>query len=872
MQYSPRRVIAPFPATAAGSAGVRNWLYRRAILSAALAVSFCQAVALAVPSLFRSSVLVSNMAQVLLGTLAVLAVLEAAHSSNYFARRVWLRGAFAIGIYSAGQAFLTYGIAVHNRPSGPYFTDIFFFFWMIPLLAAAVIDHPRTPEGFDWASLLDFIQLVLFAIALHFFVFGDAARWHTQTEQMGFLKWKVRALRDFVVLACLYGRAFVSNRQQIRSLFLRLGAFYLAYSLADAVYLYSEASRHVRPGTWMDLWWSAPRLVAILVALTWNERPEEAETRPEQNWRRRCMVHYWAPVLVPLVILGLGASGRSSAPNQWASLIVMSFALAGIRLLITQIRQEQALQQVQASNNLLHSVIEGASDAIYLKDADGRYQLINSAGAGYLRLRPEDVVGKTDAELFSAETLEFIRRSDREMLRLGHPVTLERTFNADGKKRSFLLTKNPYRDPEGRMGGVLGVSVDITGRRMMEEQLRRAQRMESIGTFSGGIAHDFNNLLTVVKGYSQLALAEPEALPAPMREYIEQIDKAAGRASALIAQLLAFSRQQVLRPRVISLNQVVSHIEGMLSRLIGEDIEIEIRLASDLGAVKADPGQVEQILMNLAANARDAMPDGGKLMVQTANVVLPNDLSGFSFIVPAGDYVLLRVSDSGAGMDAQTQARIFEPFFTTKPVGKGTGLGLATVYGIVKQSGGYIGVESYPEVGTTFRIFLPRVSEPLEYTVQSSPKEIQRAAGHTVLVVDDDQQVCRLATTVLRRAGFKVLQASGPQDAERIAAAHHGEIDLLLTDVVMACGGGREAARRIHASGRETRVLFMSGHTSDALAHHGITDGRNGFLQKPFSPDLLIQRVNEALARNPEKAPWRNRELSARSQDGSNPV
>ncbi|HLW54162.1 MAG TPA: ATP-binding protein [Candidatus Angelobacter sp.] len=793
------------------------------------------------------------MAQVFLGSLASLAALEAARLSNPFARRVWLRAALAIAIYSAGQAILTYRIAVHAPSAGPFSTDIIFFFWMLPILASAVIDSSETPAGFDWASVLDFFQLALLAVALHLSVFGDAAGWHSPTEQMLLLKWKGRALRDLVILACLYGRAYVSNRQMTRGLFLRLGVFYLAYSLADILYLYSEASRHIRPGTTMDLLWSAPRVLLVVLALSWKGQPAQDQVRAVPNWRRRCMVLYWAPVVVPLGVLGLAANARSFATSDWVALLVISFVIAAMRLLITQFRQGQALEQAHASNNLLHSVIEGISDAIYLKDADGHYQLINSAGASYLGLKPEDVIGKTDADLFSPATVAFIRRSDQEMLRSGRPVKVEETLEAAGKTRTILSTKNPYRDPQGRLGGVLGVAVDITHHRVMEEQLRRAQRMESIGTFSGGIAHDFNNLLTVIKGYSQLALAEPRALVQETREYVEQIEKATGRAASLISQLLAFSRRQVLKPRVISLNQTVANIQAMLSRLIGRDIEIETRLAGDLGAVKADPGQMEQILMNLAANARDAMPSGGKLVVETANVLLHSDLAG-SYVLPAGDYVVLRVSDNGAGMDAQTQARIFEPFFTTKPAGKGTGLGLATVYGIVKQSGGHISVESHPEVGTTFRIYLPRVHQPLDLTMQMLPRTIGRTAGRTVLVVDDDQQVCRLAVTILSKAGYTVLQACGPQEAERVAAGHPTAIDLLLADVIMPGGGGREAARRVHSVRPTVPVLFMSGHAGDTIVNHGIAEQTAALLQKPFSPDLLVQRVKEAIAQGPRKA------------------
>lgn len=855
MQYSLRRMLAPFPALAAGPlSSAWNWPRRRWLLIVTLAV-FATHLLVVFQSPSLLSTIFSNLIQVVLGVIAVLAMLQAGMRSSRFARRIWFRGALAIGIYSTGQAIMTYGMATQPTLGEPYVTDIFFFFWMLPLLAAAVADRAEVPEGFDWASVLDFVQLVLLAIALHLFVFGDSARWQSNAQEMSFLKWKVRLLRDGVILACLFGRSYIAASRQLRALFLRLGLFYLTYTIAGGIYLYSAASWHLQPGTsWLDLLWSVPRIFAVLVALTWNHSEAEAEDQTAPAWRRRCMLMYWAPVVGPLVILVMGARKLSAPAVTWDTLIVASFAVASLRLLVTQFRQEQALIESRASNNMLHSVIEGISAGIFLKDNEGRYHLINSPAASYLRLRPEQVVGRTDAELFSPENMESIRRSDLEMRRSQRPVTIEHTFQIQGKKRIFSITRSPYLDSSRQLDGVLGVVSDVTERRAMEEQLRRAQRMESIGTFSGGIAHDFNNLLTVIKGYSQIALLDPAVNNSQLGTHIEQIEKASRRASSLINQLLAFSRQQVLNPRVISLNQVITNLEGMLSRLIGGDVEIELRLDQELGAVKADPGQMDQILMNLAANARDAMPAGGKLTLRTSNANLRESLPESSFTIAAGDYVLLTVSDTGEGMDAQTQARIFEPFFTTKPPGKGTGLGLSTVYGIVKQSGGYVAVDSSPGVGTSFRIYLPRVLEPVEVPPQVAPQHVWRSAGQTVLVVDDDDQVRQLAATILNTAGYQVLQAESPEAASRIAAGHRGTIDLLLTDVVMPGGGGREAAHRVCSVQKQARVLFMSGHSSETIARQGALEKDAPFLSKPFSPGRLLQKIHDLLAAKSGKA------------------
>src|SRR5215813_7737327 len=370
--------------------------------------------------------------------------------------------------------------------------------------------------------------------------------------------------------------------------------------------------------------------------------------------------------------------------------------------------------------------------------------------------------------------------------------------------------------------------------------------MESIGTFSSGMAHDFNNLLTVIKGYSYLAHADAEENPA-VRESVDQINKAAARASSLIDHLLAFSRRQVLQPRVINLNDIVSQLRKMLDRLIGEDVLIQTQLAADLGNTKADPGQIEQVLMNLAANARDAMPGGGVLSLETANVTLNRNSFGPDFNVPAGSYTCLTVRDTGIGMDAHTRARIFEPFFTTKPAGKGTCLGLATVDGIIKESGGYLSVKNKPESGATFRIYLPHVTEPVDSIVQVTARAAPRGGHQTILVVDDDPQLRQLTKKVLTSSGFKVLEAEGGEQAERLAAMHHGAIDMLLTDVVMPGGSGREIAQRICGNGNKTRVLYMSGYPNDAIVHHGMLDPGIRLLKKPFSPARLVEKVREVL-------------------------
>jgi len=383
-------------------------------------------------------------------------------------------------------------------------------------------------------------------------------------------------------------------------------------------------------------------------------------------------------------------------------------------------------------------------------------------------------------------------------------------------------------------------------RTRLEEQLRQAHKMEAIGRLAGGIAHDFNNLLTVINGYSELVL---NSLGANLhaRKNVEQIKKAGRRAATLTRQLLAFSRRQVLQLRVLDLNAVVTNFEAMLQPLIGEDILLEAVLQPGLGLVKVDPGQIEQIILNLTVNARDAMPEGGKLTIETANVELDEAYARRHVSVRPGPYVMLAISDTGCGMDAETQARIFEPFFTTKEHGKGTGLGLATVYGIVKQSGGNIWVYSEPGKGTTFKIYLPRVEGVAEGSEPAHPRSSILRGSETILLVEDEDMVRSLAREILEAHGYAVSEARDSTEALRVCHTHSGSIHLLVTDVVMPGMSGRELAARLGTIHPETKVLYMSGYTDDAVVRHGVLNAGLAFLQKPFTANAFLCKVREVL-------------------------
>ncbi|HVY25792.1 MAG TPA: PAS domain S-box protein [Polyangiaceae bacterium] len=505
-------------------------------------------------------------------------------------------------------------------------------------------------------------------------------------------------------------------------------------------------------------------------------------------------------------------------------------------------RTERALAE---SYGLLNGVVEGTSDAVFVKDLQGRYLLINSAGAQLLGKNVEEVLGKDDAALFSADTASVVKEGDRQVLESGQSHTFEETATAAGVTRTFLSTKGVLRDAQGDARGVIGIARDITDLKRLEEQFRQAQKMEAIGRLAGGVAHDFNNLLTAINGYSELALAEVggEHRTAAL---LTEIRKAGDRAAGLTRQLLAFSRKQVLKPQIVNLNTLLAELCKLLRTIIGEDIELCFAPGPQLGFARIDPGHFEHAVINLAVNARDAMPHGGRLVIETDEVELDDDDTARRE-VRAGRYLLVAVSDSGHGMDTTTRSRIFEPFFTTKPAGKGTGLGLAMVYGFLKQSGGHVEVYSEPGHGTTFKIYLPLAdaASPSERRV-AEPLHLPRGT-ETVLLVEDEAAVRNLARLVLSSGGYTVLEARDGEEALRLAADYPNTIHLLVTDLIMPRLAGRQLAAMLAETRPGVKTLLMSGYTDQAIAAQGSGLAPVAFLQKPFSPTALARKVREIL-------------------------
>jgi two-component system cell cycle sensor histidine kinase/response regulator CckA len=501
----------------------------------------------------------------------------------------------------------------------------------------------------------------------------------------------------------------------------------------------------------------------------------------------------------------------------------------------------------------LRQVIDTTPHLIFVKDWDGRYVLANEAVANFHGTTVESIIGKRDGDFsFKSDEVERFLRDDREVMSSQQAAFIAEepaTMGKTGEIRWFQTVKVPLLSSDGSMRQVLGVATDITERKHLEEQFRQAHKMEAVGRLAGGVAHDFNNVLTIIRAQTEFLLADLEGDDARKADVLE-IQNAADRAAAFTRQLLAFSRRQLLQPVVLELNAVITGTEMMLRRLVGEDVVLLTKLHSDLPRISADPGQLQQVLLNLVVNARDAMPRGGTLLIETAAVELDEHYPRQHRTAKPGVHVVLAVTDTGCGMDPATRSRIFEPFFTTKEPGKGTGLGLSTVYGIVKQSGGHIWVYSEPGRGTTFKLYFP------PHYGAARPSEPERTAapplgsGATILLVEDERPVRSTVRRLLERHGYKVLEAANGLDALSLIAARNGEINLVLSDMVMPGMGGIELAGRVRAISPSLPVLLMTGYTEEAITRAGDRPIDEQIIEKPFTLHTMLEKVRWALATN----------------------
>jgi len=507
----------------------------------------------------------------------------------------------------------------------------------------------------------------------------------------------------------------------------------------------------------------------------------------------------------------------------------------------------QKRQEVEIS--MLSHALRNVSESLSVFDLQGNIIFVNDSFVHTYGYEKEELIGQSIG-----------RFHDPRERGLSFKAIIKKTLQSEWQGELTAIRKNKerfiislrtslVRDDDGLPVVMIGVARDITERKQLEEQLRQSQKMEAIGQLAGGIAHDFNNLLTVIEGYTDMLLSTAEHDDSRLA-FVQQIKKASDRATALTRQLLAFSRRQILQPKVMDLNELVPDVSALLKRLIGEDIELKIELAEEVASIKADRSQIEQVLMNLAVNARDAMPEGGVLCIKTSIAYLDDNYIRLRPEARKGHYVLLSISDSGLGMEDNVKARIFEPFFTTKGKAKGTGLGLATVYGIIKQSGGYIHVESALGKGTTFNIYLPLVKEKLESnSVEDKQKNLQQGS-ETILVVEDEFLVRELVCDTLRNNGFTVIEATNGKEAIEIFDKNQSTIDLVLTDVIMPEMSGRKLIEVLKNKYQDLKALYMSGYTDDAIIKHGVLEPGMSYIQKPFSPRALIEKLQDVLNDN----------------------
>jgi PAS domain S-box-containing protein len=509
------------------------------------------------------------------------------------------------------------------------------------------------------------------------------------------------------------------------------------------------------------------------------------------------------------------------------------------------------------SEKMVMALLESASQAILSTDRNGRIVLANPKTEEMFGYSRQELLGAR-IEILLPESKRRAHGREREEY-FARPRVRPMGIGMDLSGRRKNGTEFPVEISLSYVETIEGVFAiafvnDISERKQLEDRLLQAQKMEAVGRLAGGVAHDFNNMLTVIAGYNRMILDDLSPLD-PLRGCAEEVLKAADRAAALTRQLLAFSRRQVMQPCVMNVNATVVHTEKMLRRLIAEDVELVLSLPADIGNIKADPNHIEQAIVNLALNARDAMPKGGRITVETANVYLDENYVRTHMGVKPGDFVMVAVSDTGHGMDAETRRRLFEPFFTTKEKGKGTGLGLASVYGVVKQLGGDIWVYSEPGQGTTFKLYFPRVAETASLP-PVSPAEADRAPStETILVVEDEEAVRDLTVKILRKLGHTVLAAAGGAEAIEIAKSYHGPIALLLTDVVMPNMSGRQVADHLLKLRPELKVLYLSGYTDNTVVHHGVLEDGVEFLPKPFSREALARKIRDVLETHPPAPP-----------------
>lgn len=786
----------------------------------------------------------SDIVQLLAALLACAACIDARSRSTQYARSFWLMMSTTCLLWAGSQSLSMYYfyVAHWNGPT-PIASGTAFFLSFLPMFLAVLLPERNTPEDeIDWERVIDTFQVTVLILAVYTIVIIVP---QTLNNDRGPDAPRLVALnlRNALLLIAFAARWIVDGRESTRRLLRPVAGAFALYA-GGTFFANRWDLLSVSPaGNLYDLTWSVPFLLFAVFAERWTAEEESPESRWTFGYFGLALV-YLPSMLLPLLLLKMYRLVVKEQVFVGLFGLTISAVLYTVRVALLAHRQNAVTEALQSSENRYRSLFDRNMAGVFRSSMDGKLLEFNEAFA--------QMYGYSREELSAMSTYDLYFGGEEERKRLieARRVDPAKQFEVRYKKKDgtvLLAVQNvTIQGAKDGTETIEGTLIDITRRAALEDQLRQAQKMEAVGRLAGGVAHDFNNLLTVITGYSQMQMEETSP-GTSLYEHAQQVYEASQRAAALTRQLLAFSRQQVLQPEVVSLNTIIEGMRKMLSRLIGEDIRVRTVCTSEPGLVMVDPAQIEQAVMNLSINARDAMPKGGQLTIETDRVELDESYTKDHPYVKPGVFMRLTVSDSGIGMDQKTQARIFEPFFTTKETGKGTGLGLSTVYGVVKQSGGHIQVYSEPGIGTTFKLYFPVVEKAAETREIKVKQVIQRRGKETILVVEDDQSLRELARNILASQGYTVFAAQHPDEVREICQEIGDKIDLLLTDVIMPQMSGKDVAAMCTGMIPKLKVLYMSGYTSDVIMHHGVLEEGLAFLQKPFTPVGLTAKVREVL-------------------------